>query len=174
MAISIPNSYYTKLGQIESNGNLFAKAKTSSASGLFQFVQQTWTQLGGTWGSDNSKPFGGLTPTYDEQFSMIQKLTDQNATYLDNKGITVSPASLYAAHFLGAGRAATVLGADQNAPISSLVPASTIRANSFLSGMTVSDFWNWLTGTKGLSSTPFNGGGTGNGSGNFRGSRRGK
>lgn len=168
MAVFIPDSYFTKLAQIESNNQLYAKASTSSASGLFQFVRSTWEQFGGSWGSNSNQPFGGLKPSYQEQMAAARKLTDQNAAFLDRSGITVSPASLYAAHSLGAGAAAKVLGADQDAPLSSLVSRATINANSFLKGMTVADFWNWLTGKKGLSSNPFDGGGTGNGSGTFQ------
>lgn len=165
--VTIPGSYFDQLAQIESGGRPYVKASTSSASGLYQFIRSTWEGMGGTWGPNPNEAFGGLRPTLEEQTQRVQKLTSQNASYLMSSGITVSPASLYAAHFLGAGTAARVLSANPNTMISNVVGQGPIKANPFMKGMTVGDFWNWLTGKKGLSANPFDGGGSGNASGSF-------
>jgi len=173
MAYEIPQSFYDTLGRIESGNRPYVKAKTSSASGLFQFVKSTWQDMGGTWGSDGSKAFGGLTPSVSEQTAMVQKLTQQNAGLLDKSGISLSPSSLYAAHFLGAGTAKVVLAADPNTQVSDLVKSSVIKANPFLANMSAGDFMNWLVKKTG-SNAPFTGGGSGNASGTFRGRKDGQ
>lgn len=137
----IPDDYYSKLAHIESGNDPNAKAPTSSASGLYQFVKSTWQQLGYNWADVFS---------VDKQNAAIRTLTTQNANALNNAGIDVNDASLYAAHFFGVGTAEKVLGAGENTPVSSLVSKGVLNANSFLKGMTVSDFKDWLakkTGT---------------------------
>lgn len=144
------NDYYTLLAKIESSTNPNAKAATSSASGLYQFVKSTWLSLGGKWGTDSTKPFGGATVTVEQQNAMIAKLTDKNESILERAKIAINNATLYAAHFLGVNTAKTVLGAPQDTKISNLVSPDVIKANSFLKGMTVADFGAWLqkkTGT---------------------------
>ena len=164
---TVPEDFYSILARIESNNNPLAKATTSSASGLFQFVRSTWEGLGGTWGTNPNLPFGGHQPTIAEQTDMARKLTEQNAAALQRSGITLSPASLYAAHFLGSGAASKVLAADPSTPMKNLVSSSVIKANKFLTGMTAGDFWDWLVRKTG-SGVPFDGGGTGDGSGTFQ------
>lgn len=142
----IPSAYYTTLARIESNNQPYIKASTSSASGLFQFIKSTWVSLGGAWGSDNSKAFGGLRPSEAEQRRMAERLTMQNARTLQAAGIPINQSSLYAAHFLGAGAARTVLRADPSTPITNVTTAAQRAANPgvFRDIRTVGDFWAWL------------------------------
>lgn len=139
---SIPDNYYQVLAQVESGGDPNAKAKTSSASGLYQFTKSTWQSLGYAW----SKVFN---PSIQQE--AIQKLTSNNADYLSQRGIPVNSVSLYAAHFLGAGTAAKVFGSDPNAKLGSVVGSEVISANPFLKNMTVSEFGDWVAGKFGLS-----------------------
>lgn len=142
----IGDSYYAKLAQVESSNRPYVKAPTSSASGLYQFTKATWQAAGGTWGGDPTKAFGGLTPSAQEQTMRAAKLTTQNANLLQRAGVAISDAALYAAHFLGANTAATILGHDPNALVASVVPQNYITANPFLNGMTVGGFTDWLNG----------------------------
>lgn len=135
MSVIIPEDYYAQLAKVESNNNPLAKAATSSASGLYQFTKKTWESLGNAWDS---------VFDVNKQNEAIRKLTTQNANTLNNKGISITPQSLYAAHFFGAGTAAKVLGADSNTRVADLVSNSVISANSFLKNMTVADFNGWL------------------------------
>ncbi len=138
---TIGSDYYAILARIESNNNPLAKASTSSASGLYQFVKSTAQGLGLPWGKDTSKPFGGATVTIGQQNDAIKKFTEQNAAGLKT---AINNATLYAAHFLGVGTANKVLTANQNTPIDQVVSAAVIKANPFLKGMTVGDFGKWL------------------------------
>src|SRR5690606_29158647 len=134
------NDYFDRLAQVESGNRPYIKASTSSASGLFQFIKSTWTSLGGSWGSDSSKAFGGLRPSEAEQRQRINTFTQQNANILARAGIPLTGANLYAAHFLGAGTAKTILGAPDSASVSGLVGSNVVSANPFLRGMDVGDF----------------------------------
>ena len=144
MAYNITDAYFDRLAQVESGNRPFIKASTSSASGLFQFIKSTWQNLGGSWGSDPSKAFGGLRPSEAEQRQRINTFTQQNAQILAGAGVPLTGQNLYAAHFLGAGTAKKILGAADGAAVSGLVGSGVVSANPFLRGMTVGDFKAWL------------------------------
>lgn len=137
--------YLAALSQAEDpSGDPFAKNPYSSASGLYQFTKATWTALGGAWGSDPTKAFGGLTPSTDEQTARAQQLTDGNASLLTRAGAAVNSLTLYAAHIFGPSTAAKVLNADPSTPLANLVGGSTVAKNPAL-GSTVASFVDYLT-----------------------------
>lgn len=143
--IRLPDEYWPMLAKIESNNELFAKAVSSSASGLYQFIRATWVGEGGKWGSDVSKAFGGMQPTAEEQLQRAKSFTLKNAKALVASGITINPATLYAAHFLGAGTAISLLRASNNARADYMAGVKATRANpSILQGKTVAQFRDWL------------------------------
>lgn len=136
-------SYLLATAQVESGLNPRAGASTSSARGLFQFVEQTWlgtmkqsgAALGyGRYAAAITKTPSGHYEVRDPALrSEILKLrndatanaviagafTRANAGYLTQKlGRTPSEGELYIAHFLGAGGAAhliTLAGSHPNA-----------------------------------------------------------
>lgn len=146
------------LGQakIESGLNPNARAATSSAKGLYQFVDQSWlgvindhgAQYGLSWASDAiSRGSNGRYYVSDPELRqqildlrnhpetasvMAAEHAADNKTYLEKRlGRAVEPADLYLAHFLGVGGAAKFLSAHDNAPgasAASLFP-SAARAN---------------------------------------------
>ncbi|ESQ78031.1 transglycosylase SLT domain-containing protein [Asticcacaulis sp. YBE204] len=145
-------TYLLKTAQRESSLNPTAKAPTSSAAGLFQFIEQTWLatvkQHGakhgyGTYadaiqqGSNGqyyvSNPQArrqvlGLRYDQDAAATMAAEMTAGNAAYLKGRtGRTPTAGQLYAAHFLGpAGAANLIKTAEQrpNASAASLFPAA--------------------------------------------------
>lgn len=141
----IPDDYWPMLAKIESANRPYIKATTSSASGLYQFIRSTWLGEGGKWGSDMSQAFGGLKPSVEEQTARAKSFTEVNAKILRQKGIPINKASLYAAHFFGAGTAAQVIGADVNARADLIAGEAATNANpSILRGKTVGQFLTWL------------------------------
>lgn len=126
----------------------YAKNPYSTASGLYQFTRDTWTRLGGDWGSDPSKAFGGLRPSPEEQTAMAARLTSSNASILDRVGVGLSNATLYAAHILGAttARAALpgILAADPSTPLQAFLGPQKVAINPAL-GKTVGSFLNYVT-----------------------------
>lgn len=141
----IPDDYWPMLAKIESANRPYVKAPTSSASGLYQFIKSTWIGEGGSWGSDANAAFGGLTPLPEEQTARAKTFTEKNVAILKSKGIPINKASLYAAHFFGAGMAAKVIGSDTNARADLIAGAAATNANpSILKGKTVGQFLTWL------------------------------
>jgi hypothetical protein len=147
---AIPDDYWPMLAQIESGNRPYIKAQSSSASGLYQFIRSTWIGEGGQWGADMSQAFGGLKPSEAEQLQRAKSFTEKNAVILRAKGIPINKASLYAAHFFGAGMAAQVIGADVNERADLIAGANATAANpSILKGKTVGQFLTWLHGKTG-------------------------
>jgi hypothetical protein len=141
----IPDDYWPMLSKIESGDRPYIKAGTSSASGLYQFIRSTWIGEGGKWGGDMSQAFGGLRPSVEEQLQRARSFTEKNADYLRRVGVPINKASLYAAHFFGAGTAAKVIKADVDSRADHIAGKAATDANpSILRGKTVGQFLTWL------------------------------
>lgn len=140
------DDYSQRTSARESGGDPYAKNPRSSASGLFQFTRSTWESLGGQWGSDPTKPFGGLRPSVAEQTARFNQLSQLNAAGLQRAGVGATAGALYAAHFLGLGAAINVLSAAASTPLASVVGSAVMRANPQLTGFTVADFRRWAEG----------------------------
>lgn len=144
-ASEIPDDYWPMLSRIESADRPYIQAKSSSASGLYQFIRSTWIGEGGAWGPTLRPAFGGLKPSPAEQLARAKTFTAKNAAVLKAAGIPINKASLYAAHFFGAGMAAKVIGADVNARADLIAGPAATKANpSILKGKTVGQFLAWL------------------------------
>lgn len=144
---ALPEGYLELLATIESGNRPYVKAGTSSASGLFQFIKGTWMDEGGRWGLERGVAFGGLRPSVDEQRERATTFTLKNAKALIAAGIPVNRASLYAAHFLGAGTAMDALhpGVATTTRMEALVDADAVQANrSILENKTLAQFLTWL------------------------------
>jgi hypothetical protein len=129
-------NYLLATAQVESGLNPQAGAATSSARGLFQFIEQTWlgtikqsgAQLGyGRYADAITKTSSGHYQVTDPAMrAEILKLrndptanavTKANADYLATKlGRQPSEGELYIAHFLGAGGAARLISLAANNP----------------------------------------------------------
>ena len=149
-AAGIPDSYWPMLSKIESSDRLYAQAPTSSASGLYQFIKSTWIGEGGKWGPTLRPAFGGLKPTPEEQLARARSFTAKNAAYLRSRGVPINQATLYAAHFLGAVTAGSILAADKAQRADLIAGKAATAANpSILKDKTVGDFIDWLRGKTG-------------------------
>ncbi|MCA8889951.1 MAG: transglycosylase SLT domain-containing protein [Parvularculaceae bacterium] len=145
--------YLYRVAVRESSLNPQAKANTSSAAGLFQFIEQTWLGavkkygashgLGGFATDIQSAPGGRLTVAdparrreiLDLRFdpgkaaALAGELARENKAALEaGLGREVDGAELYAAHFLGAGGAKKLLSAKPGDSAAALLPAAA-RAN---------------------------------------------
>ncbi len=139
--------YLFNQARVESALNPAAKAKTSSASGLFQFTRQTWlatvkdhgTEHGMGWAADAITK--GADGTYritnpnlgpsvldmrfdaDAASAMAAEFASDNRDYLSQRlGRDVESVDLYLAHFLGAAGAAKFLSAHASAPDTPAAP----------------------------------------------------
>lgn len=144
-ASEIPDDYWPMLSRIESADRPYVQAETSSASGLYQFIRSTWIGEGGAWGPTLRPAFGGLKPSPEEQLARAKTFTAKNAAVLKTRGIPINRASLYAAHFFGAGTAAKVIAADVNARADLIAGPEATKANpAILKNKTVGQFLTWL------------------------------
>jgi Transglycosylase SLT domain len=125
----------------ESSLNPRAEARTSSAAGLFQFLDATWLTTMKRHGAQHGlageaaaiemgadgKPYVAdpsmrrviLDMRYDPEVSarMAAEFANDNADYLRARtGQEPLPGDLYAAHFLGAGGAAELINAARDTP----------------------------------------------------------
>ncbi len=140
-ATGVDFSYLLHTAQRESSLNPDAKSKTSSATGLFQFIEQTWLQTLKAHGAEHGfaaeaaaideTPSGKLTVADPAERQAILALReDPEASALmaaamtrDSRdqlektlGRTVSDGELYLAHFFGAGGAAKFIAQADAAP----------------------------------------------------------
>jgi hypothetical protein len=141
----IPDDYWPMLAKIESGNRPYVKAASSSASGLYQFIRSTWIGEGGKWGPNMALAFGGLRPSPEEQLQRAKTFTTKNVAVLKAHGIPINRASLYAAHFFGAGTAAKVIKADVDERADLIAGEAATKANpTILRGKTVGEFLTWL------------------------------
>ncbi|MGE4321516.1 MAG: lytic transglycosylase domain-containing protein [Sphingobium sp.] len=134
-------AYLLGQAKIESSLNPTARATTSSARGLYQFIDQSWLAVidkhgsghGLGWASDAISR-GGNGRYYVSDPNLRQQILDlrnhpetasvmaaehaaDNKAYLEKRlGREAEPVDLYMAHFLGVGGAAKFLGAHDRAP----------------------------------------------------------
>lgn len=144
--------YLYKVAFRESSLDPRAEASTSSAAGLYQFIEQTWlsavkkhgerhgmqlearaiTEAGGRYHvSDPDQRAAILELRFDPRKSaaLAAEFTRDNRDRLEKTlGRAVTSTDLYAAHFLGAGGAETLLTAAPDAEAARLLPQAA-RAN---------------------------------------------
>lgn len=144
--------YLYKVAVRESSLDPKAEARTSSAAGLYQFIEQTWlaavkkhgprhgmaaeasaiVESGGRYRvADPDARAAILDLRFDARKSaaLAGEFTRENRDRLERSlGRAVTSADLYAAHFLGAGGAETLLSASADAAAADLLPEAA-RAN---------------------------------------------
>lgn len=125
-------SYLLKQADVESSFNAGAKAKGSSATGLFQFIDSTWLSMVKKYGdkyglgtladkiSDSGKVASKavknqiLSLRKDPEIASLLagEYASENKSYLQNRvGGDIGATELYMAHFMGAGGAGDFLEA---------------------------------------------------------------
>lgn len=141
-------AYLLAQARVESGLNPAAKARTSSARGLYQFTNATWLETvrkhgaehGLGWAADAIKSGAAgagtaaratilsLRDNAEAAALMAGEFAQDNTAILERKlGRAVGATELYMAHFLGAGGAAKFLGALALSPglaAASVVPAA--------------------------------------------------
>lgn len=147
-----PSSYLTKLAVVESGNNPNAKAKTSSASGAFQFLESTWKGL-----NDKYK----LGYTLNDRFDPVKSkkvadlLTKENENALKPVlGRELNDGERYLGHFLGTQGSKELLSTylkNPNEKVGNVVSGGALKANKSIflnkdgSQKTVRDVYNWAS-----------------------------
>lgn len=135
-------SYLLKQAQVESSFDTDVKAKSSSATGLYQFIDQTWLRMVKEHGAEHGQAgwANAITQGRDGRFhvadrgqrqTILNARTDagfsalmageyaaENKQIIESKtGKQANATDLYMAHFLGAGGATTFLNALSDNPL---------------------------------------------------------
>ncbi len=142
-ATGVDFDFLLRTARRESSLNPSARARTSSAAGLFQFIEQTWLATvkrhgpahgygqyadlihrgnDGRWRVEGSARNIVLDLRFDPQAAsvMAAELTASNAAYLRGRtGQEPSAGELYAAHFLGPAGAGQLMEAMRDRPATS-------------------------------------------------------
>ncbi len=120
--VGVDFGYLLRQAEVESSLDPSARASTSSAAGLYQFIEGTWLDMaerhGAKYGLDGDRA-DLLAARHDPRMAsyMAAELAAENAATLEARwGGEVGATELYLAHFLGAGGAAAFLAARDAAP----------------------------------------------------------
>lgn len=152
--------FLMKMAARESAFDPNARAKTSSAAGLFQFIDQTWLSTVKKYGSEHGLGAAANAITQnangryevadpaarekilnlrfnpDAASAMAGELANENKTMLESRlGRAATSADLYTAHFLGPAGAAKLLSAASTVKAADLLPqAAAANRNVFYDG----------------------------------------
>jgi hypothetical protein len=143
---------------VESNGDQKAKNNRSSAMGAGQFLDQTWLELIRAYRPDlmTGRSQGAILELRQDG-RIAREITgvfmEKNAAILQKRGLPVTPATLYLAHFAGPAGAVAILSALENADAASVMASADatgrttretiVKANPFLQNFTVADLRSW-------------------------------
>ena len=144
--------------KVESGGDPNLKNKRSSATGLGQFLDETWLFLIRTHRPDLARERTeaevlDLRRDPSVAREITARFTERNANVLKRRGLPVTPGTLYLAHFAGAAGAVAVLSALEEADAASIMASADatgrtkreklVKANPFLEHFTVADLKSW-------------------------------
>lgn len=136
-------SYLLQQAQIESSFKADAKASTSSATGLYQFIDKTWLSMVDKYGDkhgitdvSNKKEVLALRKNPELCSLMAAEMAADNKDYLEKcTGQTAGSTELYMAHFMGpagAGKFLNAMNKNPDANAAALFPdAAAANKNVF-------------------------------------------
>jgi hypothetical protein len=151
-------SVVERIIDVESGGDPNAKNKRSSATGLGQFLDETWLDMIRAHRPDLAKGRSQneiLELRRDAKVAreITARFTERNAGMLRKRGLPVTPGTLYLAHFAGGAGAVAILSAMENADAALIIATADatgrtkreklVKANPFLERFTVADLRNW-------------------------------
>jgi hypothetical protein len=139
------DSYMNRTFGAESSYDPYAKNPRSSATGLGQFTDGTWSDLMQQYPDLGLTADGRTNP--DQAKKAMERFTFDNASVLKKNGYEPTDNALYALHRFGRNGGIGVLGADPGTPISALVSPEVLAANPDLNGKTAGQVVNrWSDG----------------------------
>ena len=133
--------------QAESGGDDAARSATSSASGRYQFTDETWERYYrrrfGATGESRAAILAHKTSGAMQE-ALMRDLTADNAAALARAGFATTNGNLYLAHFAGQGGALKLLRAAPGTPVERIFGPRVIAANRrILAGKTAGEVVEW-------------------------------
>jgi hypothetical protein len=131
-AVSTVDAVVERIIDVESGGDPNAKNKRSSATGLGQFLDETWLDMIRAHRPDLAKGRSQdeiLELRRDAKVAreITARFTERNAGMLRKRGLPVTPGTLYLAHFAGGAGAVAILSAMEDADAALIMPLPTQR-----------------------------------------------
>jgi hypothetical protein len=136
--------------KIIKNPNLegYGKNPNSSAQGVGQFINGTW--ISEVQRQDPESARGRtkeqiLALRNDPRYAarILEGFTKRNAETLKSRGIDANETNLYIMHFAGEGDAPKIIKSSDGTKLSDVMDPDSLKANKFLTGMTVGQFKEW-------------------------------
>ena len=155
---SAVNAVVERIIAVESDGDPNAKNSRSSATGIGQFLNDTWLELIREYRPDLT---GGRSESETLELrrdtklarEITTRLVERNVTMLRQRGLPINAGAVYLAHFAGTAGAVAILSAPDSADAASVLAGADatgrtkreqlIKANPFLQHFTVADLKIW-------------------------------
>jgi hypothetical protein len=147
--VEVDKSIIDAIIGVESGGDRYAKNPKSSATGLGQFVEDTWLDIMRRHEAELVKGMSeAQILALRKDPALSRKATEyyaaENAAGLLRNGEAATGQNVYLSHFLGLGDALKVLKAAPGTPVNGLVNQRSIDSNrSILQGKTVDQVQAW-------------------------------
>ena len=147
-----------RIMRIESNGDPNMRHNRTSATGLGQFLDETWLDMIRAYRPDvlrgrSQAEVLGLRNDPNLAREITARFAEQNIVTLRRRGLPVTAGAVYLAHFAGGAGAAAILSAPEDADAASVMARADatgrtrreklITANPFLEHFTVADLKRW-------------------------------
>lgn len=153
----------------ESNGDPNVRNKRSSATGVAQFLDDTWLEAVRRHRRDlihgrSDKQILDLRRDPEIAREITARMVEEYAAMLNKRGLPITAGSLYLAHFAGPAGAVALLSASENADAASLMAAADatgrttrerlVNANPFLKTLTVAGIKSWADRKMAVGNSP--------------------
>lgn len=153
--IGIDRGYMYAMAAQESSFRPAVKATTSSATGLYQFLDATWNDVVKKYGKQYPELSKGRTDPLAAAIGAAL-YTKDNTRVLERANIPVNPTTMYATHFLGPGGARTLYRAKDTAMASDVMPDAAASNPAVFKGKTVAQVKQFLESKVGARATKYN------------------
>ena len=130
--IGVDSSVLSAIAQVESGLRPRAKNPSSSATGLFQFIDSTWKMMVKRYGKEHGIRLGDKKDPRANAIMGALFTRDNTRSLRRALGREPGIREIYLAHFSGVGTAIKVLkkiDSNPNAPVESVYSSAAIRAN---------------------------------------------
>ncbi|ACL58946.1 phage tail length tape measure family protein [Methylobacterium nodulans] len=148
-ATAVQGDFIQAMINHESGGDRFARNPRSTATGLGQFIEETWERLFRKAFPDRAANMSrdeilGRRTDREDSITLIRVLAEENRRALEKANLPTTNRNQYVAWFAGADRATRLLNADPNEAASAYFSQKAINANpGIIAGRTVGQFLDW-------------------------------